>query len=1151
MSGLTRVKLPPVKRGPEILGVMSLEGQRRIPSSEKVEFQCTSSFVHPKLEAKHQVVKWTADEGLCGRLLPEGSLEIHRGNEITEEPSIFKFERAAGDFEFAGRSRLAIFVSSHETSTGYPTSDFEIREPGSHIFHLHPAAMKPAAMSLPFGWKQRHRSLAALMSVVYLAATFGGGKAPPAAVDVPPVGRRGALISPVLSLARGTSIGAPPEGAPSWAQELNRFPGLFEDFEGPTISWKPVKETENGDQLLYPSWLAGQWKVECKKRDVRFPQGWGLLSAQMPGVAMASILRLPNVGAEPTLQWRFKEVNGGAQAEWEEIFPNTLEGFWPDAHVAAAPKRGANGWALTYASPTAMFRKDGNLTERTVISKWFGSELWQKENQCYSVEWIRQTDIRGWKGMGGQDGVADYKVLMTLTQQEKGGISGKMRIAAFLQSVDPGYFEANGNAVPDLRDDLQRVAAPAEVCVWEVAQDGGQLSKTETMKAEVESGQLAELKWSSSGSALLVHCTTEVDDSGKSYYGVSKLLLASADGKVQKDLTEADATTGPAQMGQAVQAVEWSPTLDEFILIRGYQPAKVTLWYWDAETQTVNLAKVLTEKAHRNFISFNHFGSLVCIAGFGNLAGEVDFYGRTEEKCDFVKISKCEANCAVSADWAPDGRHLLTAVLFPRMRVDNGLTLWNALAGTKVLSASSEQLYEVAWRPGRAVEEDISAEEVGRATANADSGSAKKQAYKPPKARGTGDSTVAAMMRGEVAVPDEDRRRRPWQSKQKDSERISPRSSPPPTSPESEDANGGKLSPPMGPRKGKDGKESKSPDISRTSSTDITSGRHSPNRTSPLMSAAQPPSQRASPKMEAASRLGERGVPAMEAMELPERPHSPEQNLAAALAAQGLGGAQADLAALLAAEAEQRMRQQQQQALQQQKLQKQLAQLREQQLLQAAMGQGAAGAANAAASRNQLEAALATLMAQQQQQQQANSNPTKLRQQQQQQQQQQHRMLQQQVAASLLAGRDPQQLAAALASGYGAQAATRLAALEQQRQLQQSLQEEQLQQRLEQFEQQRTAAVNAATTNAAAVGAADKQRRCPAHGWQYIDPKNNVQGPFSLQEMSQWHRMGFFQQDLRMRCDPSDKFIPLKDLFPSGSIPFESYPRRVPGNGYA
>ena len=27
----------------------------------------------------------------------------------------------------------------------------------------------------------------------------------------------------------------------------------------------------------------------------------------------------------------------------------------------------------------------------------------------------------------------------------------------------------------------------------------------------------------------------------------------------------------------------------------------------------------------------------------------------TVSRCDFVKISKCEANCAVSADWAPDG----------------------------------------------------------------------------------------------------------------------------------------------------------------------------------------------------------------------------------------------------------------------------------------------------------------------------------------------------------------------------------------------------------------------------------------------------------------------------------------------------------------
>lgn len=104
--------------------------------------------------------------------------------------------------------------------------------------------------------------------------------------------------------------------------------------------------------------------------------------------------------------------------------------------------------------------------------------------------------------------------------------------------------------------------------------------------------------------------------------------------------------------------------------------------------------------------------------------------------------------------------------------------------------------------------------------------------------------------------------------------------------------------------------------------------------------------------------------------------------------------------------------------------------------------------------------------------------------------------------------------------------------------------EQERQRQLAALEEQRRLERSAAT-------GADKQRRCPTHGWQYIDPKNNIQGPFSLQEMLQWHRMGFFQQDLRMRCDPADKFIPLKELFPAGSVPFESYPRRVAGNGYA
>lgn len=56
----------------------------------------------------------------------------------------------------------------------------------------------------------------------------------------------------------------------------------------------------------------------------------------------------------------------------------------------------------------------------------------------------------------------------------------------------------------------------------------------------VSAGQTADLKWNPTGTALLAHCMTEVDDSGKSYYGGSKLLLISYDGHCQKDLTEPD-----------------------------------------------------------------------------------------------------------------------------------------------------------------------------------------------------------------------------------------------------------------------------------------------------------------------------------------------------------------------------------------------------------------------------------------------------------------------------------------------------------------------------------------------------------------------------------------------------------------------------------
>lgn len=54
-------------------------------------------------------------------------------------------------------------------------------------------------------------------------------------------------------------------------------------------------------------------------------------------------------------------------------------------------------------------------------------------------------------------------------------------------------------------------------------------------------------------------------------------------------------------------------------------------------------------------------GSVVLVGGFGNLAGEMDFYGMTDHgNCE--RMATCHASCTVSVEWAADGIHTITAV---------------------------------------------------------------------------------------------------------------------------------------------------------------------------------------------------------------------------------------------------------------------------------------------------------------------------------------------------------------------------------------------------------------------------------------------------------------------------------------------------------
>lgn len=322
---------------------------------------------------------------------------------------------------------------------------------------------------------------------------------------------------------------------------------------------------------------------------------------------------------------------------------------------------------------------------------------------------------------------------------------------AFAFSPSSGEGQRLASFVADSRDSLQRVVAPAEVSLFDLDLSRGRWCVGQAGPVPVQFGQQADLLWSPTGAALLAHCQTDVDDTGKSYYGGSKLVLISKDGNSVMDFTEGEAST--------VQAVAWSPTRDEFVLVQGFQPAEVKCWAWDEETQTCRPAGVLQERAHRNTIRWNPFGTLVCVAGFGNLAGEVDFFGRVTESGGLRRLCSCEASCTVSADWAPDGRHFMTAVLAPRMRVDNGLAVWSALTGAKITELMFDELFEVQWKPpGHADFSPISSAEIERAMLlgvnNAGTAAEKKRvAYRPPGAShgGASDSgRVAQMMRGDL-----------------------------------------------------------------------------------------------------------------------------------------------------------------------------------------------------------------------------------------------------------------------------------------------------------------------------------------------------------------------------------------------------------------
>lgn len=180
----------------------------------------------------------------------------------------------------------------------------------------------------------------------------------------------------------------------------------------------------------------------------------------------------------------------------------------------------------------------------------------------------------------------------------------------------------------------------------------------------------------------------------------------------------------------------WSPNSKEFGVVYGYMPAKTTIF---------NQRAVATHNfplAPRNTILFSPHGRFVLVAGFGNLAGQMDIYDLEK---DYAKVCTIEAANSSICEWSPDGKHIMTATTSPRLRVDNGIRIYHVTGGLQYFAEFNE-LYHVTWRPQSTAEYPLDNplgsvptphESATKYLATVKAPTKPAGAYRPPGARGT------------------------------------------------------------------------------------------------------------------------------------------------------------------------------------------------------------------------------------------------------------------------------------------------------------------------------------------------------------------------------------------------------------------------------
>ncbi|GAB2225464.1 hypothetical protein Droror1_Dr00006256 [Drosera rotundifolia] len=190
----------------------------------------------------------------------------------------------------------------------------------------------------------------------------------------------------------------------------------------------------------------------------------------------------------------------------------------------------------------------------------------------------------------------------------------------------------------------------------------------------------AQLHWNHGSHGLLVVAQADVDKSNQSYYGESKLSYLTTDGLYEGLV--------PLKKEGPVHDVQWSYSGSEFAVVYGFMPARATVF-----DKKCNPLLELGSGPY-NTIRWNPKGRFLCLAGFGNLPGEMVFWDYVEKK----QIGATKAEWSVTSEWAPNGRYFMCATTAPRLQVDNGIKIFHH-DGSLYYKKMFDKLYQADWKP--------------------------------------------------------------------------------------------------------------------------------------------------------------------------------------------------------------------------------------------------------------------------------------------------------------------------------------------------------------------------------------------------------------------------------------------------------------------